>query len=118
MQLVNREPTQTPCQSEPDLWFQVAEWEYTAGLCQTCPILERCRDLGYGESEGVWGAIPRWSQTEPPAGRHGGMKRINSGCQCEPCCVGRARDDQRRELGFGMNAEALVRYQERLRRSA
>ncbi|PWK81668.1 transcription factor WhiB [Lentzea atacamensis] len=45
----------------PDLWFssELKDQEVAVGLCRSCPMLARCREVALANKEihGVWGAM-------------------------------------------------------------
>ncbi|WP_414170663.1 WhiB family transcriptional regulator [Streptoverticillium reticulum] len=48
-----------PCTADPESWFatDTATIRKVKAICETCPIHERCRQVGRDGNEwGVWGA--------------------------------------------------------------
>ena len=56
-----------PCTTDPDHWFDPDPQAAQDAIqqCLTCPIIDKCRELGWSEHHGVWGGQYRGILRKP-----------------------------------------------------
>jgi len=58
---------------DPEMWFDPARYQDAKKICNTCPVILRCREYGKREPDGVWGGRIHGAIRRPRTGPEAGL---------------------------------------------